>query len=193
MTLVNHTKYLDFKFAKSPNNSDWYYVKRTNDKGLDSAVVVTTLVKIQNEYCFHFILTKRPPIYAENKAEFCLESPAGLVGDILENESIIECANKELLEETGLKADKMFLELSNSSTSGGLSSETLSYVTAICYTNKIFSSPISDGGIISERLYIKSDEIYNYLNTIDKTKISVASPTVCGIFFGLKRLELLTK
>ena len=90
------TKYLEFKYAKSPTGNDWYYVKRTNDTNThDSAVAITTLVKINNNYNFLFIKTKRPPIYGESKAKYCLESPAGLIGDIDKNEKLIDCAKKK--------------------------------------------------------------------------------------------------
>ena len=192
MTLINSTKYLEFKSASAPNGQDWYYVKRVNDKkDSDSAVVITTLVKKEDNYNFLFLKTKRPPIYSEAKAEFCLESPAGLVADINKNETVLECANKELKEEAGLISDKLYLELTNSSTSAGLSSETLSYVTAIVDNYNVISDPVNDGGIIVERLFVKTNNIYEYLNSIDNKIISISAPTICGVFYALKRLELL--
>jgi len=192
MKIINSTKFLDFKSTKSPSGSDWYYVKRTNDKpNIDSAVVITTLIKKENGYDFLFLLTKRPPIYSELKAEFCLESPAGLIGDINSNETLLECTNKELLEETGYKAKSIYIELTNSSTSAGLSSETLSYITATVEDKQI-QKPIDDGGIIDSRITVSADKIYDYLNSLDKKKISIASPTICGVFYALKRLSLLT-
>ena len=188
MTTLYKTKYLEFKSAKSPSGSDWNYVKRTNDTNShDSAVVITTIVKMNDEYKFLFLKTRRPPIYGENKAQFCLESPAGLIADENTNETLLECANKELLEETGYTADKMYVELVNSSTSAGLSSETISYVTAIINNNEIISKPISDGGIITERFFVPVNEIYEFLTKIDTCQISVSSATVCGLFFALKR------
>ena len=50
---------------------------------------------------------------------------------------MLDCAKKELLEETGLIADEIYTELVNCSTSAGLSSETLSYVTAFVQDYKI--------------------------------------------------------
>ena len=189
MTIINSTKYLDFKSAKSPSGADWYYVKRTNDNKFDSAVVITTIVKKEDVYHFLFLKTKRPPIYAESKANFCLESPAGLIGDIDKTESVISCAKKELLEEAGLIADNIYLELTNSSTSAGLSSETLSYVTAIVNNYEIKEKPVDDGGIIAERFLVKVNEICNYLDNLDKKEISISAPTICGVFYALKRLK----
>ena len=193
MTLINKTKYLEFKCAKAPLGNDWHYVKRTNDSsGRDSAVVITTLVRVDNEYNFLFLKTKRPPIYSENKAEFCIESPAGLIGDENCEESTLDCARKELLEETGLTINKLYLELINSSTSAGLSSETLTYITAFVENDTVSKQPVDDGGIITDRFYVKARDIFEYLNDIDKTKYSICAPTICGVFYALKRLELLT-
>ena len=189
METIAKSKFLDFKSAKSPSGSDWYYVKRTNDSDKhDSAVVITVLVKIEKEYNFLFLKTKRPPIYAENKAEFCIESPAGLIGDIDSAETLRECSEKELLEETGLVAKEVYTELLNSSTSAGLSSETLSYVTAVVEDYKIIEKPVSDGGIIADRFFVPVKDIRKFLSEIDTKKYSVAAATVCGIYFAMNRI-----
>ncbi len=187
--IINKTKYLEFKCGKSPAGSDWHYVKRTNDsKSHDSAVCITTIVKKDSRYNFLLLKTRRPPIYSEAKAEFCIESPAGLIGDEITDETLLDCAKKELLEEAGIIADKIFIELYNSSTSAGLSSETLTYVTSISDDYKTVNQPVTDGGIIVERFLVPVDEIHQYLQNIDHKKYSVASATVCGIFFALKRI-----
>ena len=190
MTIISSTKFLEFKSAKSPSNRDWYYVRRTNDtNNHDSAVVITTLVKKDNEYNFLLFKTIRPPISAENKAKFCLESAAGLIGDNDKNEKMLDCAKKELLEETGLVANKLFIELENCSTSAGLSSETLSYVTAIVDEYDIKQKPVDDGGIIIERYLTPAKDIHSHLQSINSKEISIAAATVCGIYYALNRLN----
>lgn len=190
MNILYKTKFLEFRSAKSPSNKDWYYVRRTNDTNKhDSAVVITTLVKKNNEYNFLLFKNVRPPLNAENKAKYCLESPAGLIGDINCNEETLECAKKELLEEAGLIASNIYLELTNCSTSAGLSSETLSYVTAIVDEYEIAQTPVDDGGIIVERFLVPVCKIYSYLNSLDKNENSIAAATVCGIFYALQRLS----
>ena len=58
MTTVATSKFLEFKSAKSPAGHDWFYAKRTNDASShDSAVVITTLVKQNDEYNFLFLKT----------------------------------------------------------------------------------------------------------------------------------------
>lgn len=188
--IIAKSKYLEFKCAKSPSDNDWFYVRRTNDTNChDSAVVITTLVKKNDGYNFLFLKTKRPPLYAENKSKFCIESPAGLIGDIDKNEDILKCAQKELLEEGGFRADKIFIELLNSSTSSGLSSETLSYVTAIVEKDNAVQKPIDDGGIIVDRFFINKDKILDYIKNLDKKENSLASATIAGIFFALNRID----
>ena len=192
MTIITKTKFLEFKSAKSPANKDWFYVRRTNDTAShDSAVVITTLIKTENGYDFLLFNTNRPPLTAENKAKFCLESPAGLIGDNDCNESALECAKKELFEEAGLIASKVYLELVNCATSAGLSCETLTYVTAIVEDNNIIQNPIDDGGIIVERFQVNSNKIVEYLATLNQKEVSIAAATVCGIFYALNRINLI--
>ncbi|MBQ8848550.1 MAG: NUDIX hydrolase [Candidatus Gastranaerophilales bacterium] len=188
MKIISKTKYVEFKSTPSPSGSDWCYLRRTNDAaGKDSAVVITTLVKKDNEYHFLFLKTQRPPLYAELKSKYCLESPAGLIADDDCNENLIECAKKELLEEAGLKADKLYIELTNSAASAGLTSETLSYVTAVVENYNIISQPVSDGGIILERFLIPAKDVKNYFSNVEKD-MSLASATVCGVFYALNRI-----
>ncbi len=188
--IINKTKFLEFKQAKSPSNHDWYYVKRTNDKkNLDSAVCITTLIKNENDYDFLILKTKRPPIYAEDKAKYCIESPAGLIADENCDEKLSDCIKKELKEETGYVADEIFVELTNASSSAGLTSETLTFVTAIINNNQIISKPVSDGGIIVDRLTIPCKEINQFIKNLDKKEYSVASAFVCGIYFALMRIK----
>ncbi|MBQ8636120.1 NUDIX hydrolase [bacterium] len=190
MSIISKTKFLEFKSAKSPSNKDWYYVRRINDTPKhDSAVVITTLVKKDNEYNFLLIKTVRPPLYAENKSKYCLESPAGLIGDKNCSESMIECAKKELLEEAGLVADEIYVELENSATSAGLTSETLSYVSAIVNEYKLKSTPVDDGGIIKERFLVPANKIHDYLKTVDSKETSIAAATICGIFYAMNRIK----
>jgi len=190
MNVISKTKFLEFKSAKSPSGKDWYYVRRTNDtNNHDSAVVITTLVKKENEYNFLLFKTIRPPIQAENKAQYCLESAAGLIGDINNDETTLECAKKELLEETGLIANKLYIELENCCTSAGLSSETLSYITAIVDDYKRIQEPVNDGGIIVERYLVPAKNILSHLQEINKNETSIAAATVCGIFYAVNRLN----
>jgi len=185
-----HTKFLDLKSANSPSNHEWFYAHRTNDSNAhDSAVVITTLVKIDNEYNFLILKTLRPPIAAENKAKFCLESPAGLIGDIDKNEDLANAAKKELLEETGYVADEIYFEAKNLSSSSGLTSETLSFITAVINDNKISKAPVNDGGVIIERIYIPYGKINDVLNNFSNSEYSISTALLAGIFFAKSRFK----
>jgi len=188
--MIYKTKYLEFKDVLKPSGALWHYVKRTNDKNShDSAVIVTTVVKKDNIYNFLLLKTSRPPITAENKAKYCIECPAGLIGDENKSETLIECAKKELLEEGGYIADEMFIELTNSCTSAGLTSETLSFITAIVEDDSLKSTPISDDGIILDRIFVPTNKIYEYLSDIDNKTVSIASSALAGIFYALRRIR----
>lgn len=190
MTIIKKTKFLEFKSAKSPSNHDWYYVRRTNDTNKhDSAVVITTIANINNKNNFLLLKTKRPPMYNEGKCEFSIESPAGLIGDINKNEDLLECAKKELIEEAGIEEAKLFFEQKNCSTSNGLSSETLSFVSAFCDEKNITKTPQSDGGIIVERFFIETDKINDFIFNLDPKKYSLATATIAGIYFALNRIK----
>ncbi len=188
--IVSKTKYLEFKSTNEPLKREWHYVRRTNDSDKhDSAVAITTIVKLKNGYNFLFLKTCRPPIYSENKAKYCLESPAGLIGDEDTNETLTECIKKELMEEAGYQTDKIFVELKNSSTSAGLSSETLTYATAIVDDSNIISKPIDDNGVIIERVFVPADKVRLYLSSLDNTEYSISAALVCGVYFALNRIS----
>lgn len=188
--VVSHSKYLDFKSTKADSGSLWFYVKRNNDSTEhDSAVVITTLVKIKNKYNFLFLKTKRPPMTAEKKANYCLECPAGLIGDENKKENLEACLKKELLEETGLKADEIFVEAKNISSSCGLTSETLTFVTAIVKEEVFYSRPESDGGVILDRIYVPYYDIESSINSLSDLGYSVSGALICGVYFAKNRFR----
>ena len=86
------------------------------------------------------------------------------------------------------KNDKLalYIELTNSAASAGLTSETLSYVTAIVDDYEIIKQPVDDGGIILERFLIPVKSIKKYFSNIKD--MSLASATVCGVFYALNRI-----
>ena len=128
-------------------------------------------------------------MYNEDKCEFSIESPAGLIGDINKNEDLLECAKKELIEEAGIEEAKLFFEQKNCSTSNGLSSETLSFVSAFCDEKNITKTPLSDGGIIVERFFVETDKINDFIFNLDPKKYSLATATIAGIYFALNRIK----
>ncbi len=83
------------------------------------------------------------------------------MGDIDKNETVEEAANKELLEEIGMKADKITLEAKKLLVSAGCLSETSNVAIAIFYDDTILQEPVSDDGIIVDRHVIPLKMLIN--------------------------------
>ena len=182
--ILYDTKYLQLKTAPSPNGKfEWTYAHRPNTKSAQSdAVIILPVIYENDEKYILFLETRRPPIYAENKAETCIELPAGLIGDVRDNESIIEAAKTELLEETGLVAEKIELIIENSSSSGGCLSETIAYTIAYIKDSKIKEEPTSDNGVIIAHHKINIKEVSNWVLKQSKEKKSISSQTLGALY-----------
>lgn len=96
----------------------WEYAERTNAKAAVIIVAVTPEDKLLLVEQF------RIPINAPT-----IEIPAGLVGDLQDNESIETAAERELLEETGWRAGNIE-HLMTGPSSSGLSNEQVAFVRA---------------------------------------------------------------
>ena len=81
------TKFLQLKCTKSPVNHDWFYAHRPNAQ---NGVTIAPILHDKDKDYLILIETNRPPIYAENKAKTCIEFPAGLLGDEIQNEILTE-------------------------------------------------------------------------------------------------------
>ncbi|MBQ3641990.1 NUDIX hydrolase [bacterium] len=188
MKTLYKTKYLELKSAPSPDGSfDWVYAHRPNTScKYADAVIIAAFLHIHNEESIIFIETKRPAIYAEEKAETCLELPAGLIGDVRNDEDIISAAQTELIEETGYKAEKINLLMDNISASAGCLSETLAYVRADIYDIKQVSEPLSDNGVIVKHHIVPLKELNNWiLRQRDEGK-SISSQALACLYLALK-------
>ncbi len=182
--ILYNSKYLQLKTTKAPNGEfDWTYAHRPNTKSAQSdAVIIVPILHKNNEKFIIFLETKRPPIYAENKAETCIELPAGLIGDVRDNESIIEAAKTELLEETGYIADRIQLTIENSSSSGGCLSETIAYTIADIKDTKQKETPSSDNGVIIAHHKINIKDVDKWILAQAKEKKSISSQTLGALY-----------
>lgn len=182
--ILYNSKYLQLKTTKAPNGEfDWTYAHRPNTKSAQSdAVIIVPILHENNEKFIIFLETKRPPIYAENKAETCIELPAGLIGDVRDNESIIEAAKTELLEETGYIADRIQLIIENSSSSGGCLSETIAYTIADIKDTKQKEIPSSDNGVIIAHHKINIKDVDKWILAQAKEKKSISSQTLGALY-----------
>ena len=105
--ILYDTKYLQLKSTKSKTGKDWIYAHRPNVSG---GVVILPII---NNDSVVFLIEERPPMAAENIAKYSISLPAGLVGDIRVDETIEDAVKTELLEETGLVADKIIIAADN--------------------------------------------------------------------------------
>ena len=131
-----------------------------------------------------FIETRRPPIYAENKAEACIEVPAGLVGDEVNGETVIDAVKKELMEETGYSAEKIEIVVPLMSSSGGCTSETSAMAVADIYNDKIIKEPVTDGGIIIKRYKIPVSEAENWIKQQQEAKKCISAQALAALYFA---------
>ncbi len=176
-------KFLELKACIRQNGAKWVYAHRPNAK--DIAVIVP-VVKKGNEEFVLFLITKRPPLISENRAKFCLEMPAGLVGDINKDEDILSALKRELKEESGYEAQEIKIVSRNISSSAGMTSETSTVAIAYVDGNKAYDEPSdNDGGVIVERKLVKKDDILDFIKNFEKEGNAIGAQTLSGLFFYL--------
>ena len=98
------------RFIAAKRRGKWEYVSRT--RGVSAAVILA----VDDG---HVILVEQ---YRVPLRSWCLELPAGLIGDDVEGEEAEVAAIRELAEETGYRADHM-VDLGRFHASPGMSSE----------------------------------------------------------------------
>lgn len=189
---IYSTKFLELKETVSPNGAHpWFYAHRTNSKpDRDSAVVITPVLHLGQGTYILFIETCRPPIAAQKKAKTCIELPAGLVADIDQNETELDAIKKELLEETGLLADKITINMKNCPSSSGCLSETITYARADISNETKAAAPTTDGGIIVCEHKIKLENVNSWLVQQQKEGKAIGAHTLAALYCALNNLNL---
>lgn len=175
--ILYDTKYLQLKSTKSKSGNDWVYAHRPNAKD-----VVVVLPIINNEQIL-FLKEERPPLQAEGIAKYSIALPAGLVGDEREGESIEDAIRAELLEETGLKADRIEIKSRKLASSPGCVSETLTIAFAFIKEYNVVSEPVSDGGVIVDRILVNKTEIYHWLREQEEKGYALTASTHAALFY----------
>ncbi len=112
------TTLYDGHYLRMKRQGNWEYAERTNASAAVIIVAVTPEDKIL------FVEQYRIPVQARS-----IEMPAGLVGDLGDDESIETAALRELIEETGWQAARVEHLMSGPSSSG-LSNEHVAFVRA---------------------------------------------------------------
>lgn len=174
--ILYHTKYLDLKSTQSKTGSPWVYAHRPNAKD-----VVIILPTTDDEVLF--IIEERPPIVAENKGAYTIGLPAGLVGDVREGESVEDALREELLEEAGLVAERFDIMARKVASSAGCVSETSVIAIAYIKDKTEIKTPLSDDGVIVDRIWIKKPEIKGWLKQKENEGCVLTAQALGALFY----------
>lgn len=175
--ILYDTKYLQLKSTKSKTGKDWVYAHRPNAKD-----VVVILPLINNKEIL-FLKEERPPLQAENIAKYSIALPAGLVGDERIGETVEDAIQAELLEEAGLKADKIKILTRKLASSPGCVSETITIAIAYISEYNVISKPVSDGGVIVDRILVNKNNIHNWLREQEQAGVALTASTLAALFY----------
>ncbi len=185
--ILYDTKFLQLKSAKSPSGKDWVYAHRPN---ADNVVIIVPVISSGDGEKILFIKELRPPLYAENRSRYNIGLPAGLVGDERKGESTLDAIKAELLEETGLFADKIEIAAQNISSSAGCTSETSTIAIAYISDPNPIQAPVSDGGVLVDRILVELDKVPEFLKKEQDNGNSISGQTLAGLYFvHLKKTE----
>lgn len=166
------------RFLRLVRKGEWEYVSRHNCRGIVIIVAMTRGQKVI------FVEQYRPPV-----GKRVIEFPAGLVSDhhTIEGESFLAAARRELLEETGYRAQKMALLLKGPVASG-LSSDMVTMVRAYGLTK------IAPGGgdelesiTVHEVALAKVDQ---WLKAVRKKGALVEPKVYTGLYFLQKHAKM---
>ena len=175
--ILYDTKYLQLKSTKSKTGKDWVYAHRPNAKDV---VVILPLI---NNKDILFLKEERPPLQAENIAKYSIALPAGLVGDERIGETVEDAIHAELLEEAGLKADKIKIFTRKLASSPGCVSETITIAIAFISEYNVSSKPVSDGGVIVDRILVNKNNIHNWLREQEQAGVALTASTLAALFY----------
>ncbi len=174
--ILYHTKYLELKSTQSKNGKPWVYAHRPN---ANDVVIILPIYKDE----VLFLIEERPPIKAEKRGFYTIGLAAGLVGDERLGESIEDALKAELLEETGLVAKSFEIVARKVASSAGCISETFLIAIANIEKKDEVAPPLSDNGVIIERVWIKKTEIKTWLNTKEKDGYVLTAQALAALFY----------
>ena len=163
------------RFLRMIERDGWTFVERPNSKG------VVTIIPLNAEGRLIFVEQFRPPL-DRNVIEF----PAGLMGDEAghENEDPVASARRELIEETGYKANDMEL-VASTATSPGMANELVHFVLA---WNLVRVG--AGGGIDSENIVVHEVPMAGvraWLREQEGKGLVIAAKVFAGLYFAGER------
>lgn len=162
------------RFLRVLRRGRWEYVSRANATG------VVAVVAMHDDGRVVLVEQRREPVEGS-----VLELPAGLVGDTSDEETMIEAARRELLEETGYTAS-VWRWLGRASTSPGLTDEAIAFFLA---TGLSKGGP--GGGVDGEAIRVHEvglGELPGWLDRMNKCDVRMDMKMLAGLklveFFG---------
>ena len=174
------TKFLQLKSTLSLSGGEWVYAHRPN---ATNVVIIVPLIITEEKKQVLFLVERRPPMYAENRGEYNIGLAAGLVGDEREGESVLDAIKAELLEETGYIAEKIEIVAENISSSAGCTSEVSTIAIATITDTKVQQKPVTDGGILVDRVFVDIDKIPEFLKSEQAKGNTISGQTLAGLYF----------
>lgn len=174
--ILYNTKFLQLKSTPSKSGKPWIYAHRPN------ASDVVVILPVTNSEIL-FLIEERPPMSAENKGQYSIAIPAGLVGDERTGESSIDAIKAELLEEAGLVATDIKIKSQNVASSPGCVSETVTIAIAYIKDKNTIQTPVSDGGIIIDRVWVKIKDVHKWLKEMEQKGYILTGQTLAALFY----------
>ena len=181
--LLYDTKYLQLKSTKSKTGNDWVYAHRPNVSGVVVILPIIEKTKVL------FLIEERPPLNAENVAQYSVALPAGLVGDERNGETKEDAIRAELLEEGGMRADKIEILADNVASSAGCLSESFTIAAAFVNKYELVQKPVTDGGVIVDRVLVDIDNIDLWLKSKTEEGMALTSHTLASMYYLKTLLE----
>ena len=174
--ILYHTKFLDLKFTPSKSGKPWVYAHRPN-----ASDVVVILTVAEDEVLF--LIEERPPLQAEERGKYAIGLVAGLVGDERMGENLEDAVSAELLEEAGLVADKIEIKAKNVASSAGCVSETFAIAVAHVREKMQHQKPVSDDGVIVDRVWIKKTQIKEWLRAKENEGYVLTAQSLAALYY----------
>lgn len=163
------------RFLRVLRRGRWEYVSRADATG------VVAVVAMHDDGRVVLVEQRRAPVDAT-----VMELPAGLVGDTSDEETMIEAARRELLEETGYAA-RAWRRLGTAATSPGLTDEAITFFLATG-----LSKDGLGGGVEGEAIRVHEvglSELPGWLDYTNECNVRMDMKTLAG----LKLVEFFVK
>ena len=87
------------------------------------------------------------------------------------------------MEEAGLKAEKITIKAQKVSSSSGCTSETCAIALAYIKDKTIIQEPVTDGGVIVDRIWVKRSEVLNWLRQKEQEGFVLTAQTLAALFY----------